>query len=236
MKVVLLLCFVFSSSFVFSKEWTWVDDLSSPINTNAKYIVYGGLAATTSVYFNRDLSRYKKRQSYDEAKPFGDYGFVGDLLGFGVLNSLYLIGNYSHGYFYKSESSYNNFDHMLKASAYTLGLTMILKKSISERRPGYPDDPDSFPSGHSSASFAFASVVAARHGWYYGAPAYLTALFVSFSRINDDFHYLHDVLFGATMGAAYGWGLYYNYESGRNYQFVPQYIDDGAKLSVVWNY
>lgn len=233
---ILFFCFVTCFSFAEERKWSWYDDFTSPVTTDAKYITYGGLAASLSVYLNKDSRQYRKRESYDEAKPFKDYGFIGDLLGFGVLNTLYGVSTLGYGYAKDSKESYEAFEHMTKASLYSLGLTMVLKKSINEKRPGYPDDPDSFPSGHSSGSFAFASVVAARHGWAWGAPAYLTALFISFSRINDDFHYLHDVLFGMTIGAAYGWGLHYNYEKGKPYYFVPQLLNDGGKLSVVWNY
>lgn len=34
------------------------------------------------------------------------------------------------------------------------------------------------------------------------------AAFVGFSRINDNAHYLHDVLAGATIGATYGIGVF----------------------------
>ncbi|MFN8369553.1 MAG: phosphatase PAP2 family protein [Bacteriovoracaceae bacterium] len=85
----------------------------------------------------------------------------------------------------------------------------MIKSVVNEKRPGYPEKHDSFPSGHSTASFAFASYVAGEHGWWWGSAAYALAGFIAISRINDDFHYLHDTLAGATIGASYGWGIYF---------------------------
>lgn len=222
MKILVLALLLFSQE-LFAKEgsqtksFSLLDDLSSPFTTDAKYITLGGLSAATIVYFNKSTRTYRKRESFKDAQPFGDYGFIGETVGWGFLNVIYTVSAYTYGKYYNDIESLKAAEHMAKASFYSLGVTMTLKKLINEKRPGYPDDPDSFPSGHSSASFAFASVVAARHGWYWGGLAYTTAAFVSLSRINDDFHYLHDVLFGMTIGASYGWGLYHQYENGSPY-------------------
>ncbi len=67
----------------------------------------------------------------------------------------------------------------------------------------------SFPSGHTTTAFAFASVVAMEHEWYLGAGAYALASFVAYSRMNDNEHYLHDVAMGATLGTVFGVALYH---------------------------
>lgn len=202
-----------------------LSDFSSPVTTDAKYITMGGLFAAGLVYLNKRSRVYRKRETYDDAKPFGEYGVVGNYLGLGILNAMYTGGAFTYGKFKNDKNALEASEHMAKASLYSLGLTMALKKSISERRPGFPDDDDSFPSGHSSASFSFASVIAARHGWYWGGGAYALASFISFSRINDDYHYLHDVIFGITIGASYGWGTYFNYKQKNEYSvsILPVY-------------
>lgn len=188
-------------------------DFTAPVSTNARYITMGGILAAGLVYLNKSSHIYRKRVSYDDARPFGDYGFIGNYLGLGILNAIYIGGSYFYGKSQGSNESIEASQHMAKASIYSLGLIYALKKAVKEKRPGYPDDYDSFPSGHSSGSFSFASVIAARHGWYWGGGAYALASFIAFSRINDDYHYLHDVIFGMTIGASYGWGTYYNYKS-----------------------
>lgn len=61
----------------------------------------------------------------------------------------------------------------------------------------------SFPSGHTSAAFATATVVQRRFGWRAGVPAYVLAGYVGLSRLHRN-HYLSDVTFGAGLGIAAG--------------------------------
>ena len=61
----------------------------------------------------------------------------------------------------------------------------------------------SFPSGHTSASFATATVIQRRFGWRAGLPAYLLASYVGVTRLHSN-HYLSDVTFGAGLGIAAG--------------------------------
>ncbi len=145
-------------------------------------------------------------------------------MGLGILNAIYSGGFYIYGKKNNNTEAIESSEHMTKASLYSLGLTFALKEMINEKRPGYPDDNDSFPSGHSSGAFSFASVVASRHGWFWGGGAYTLASFIAFSRINDDYHYLHDVIFGITIGASYGWGTFYNYKSKskQSLMLIPQ--------------
>jgi membrane-associated phospholipid phosphatase len=77
-------------------------------------------------------------------------------------------------------------------------LTLALKYSINETRPN--GGHLSFPSGHTSLSFASAEFMRRRYGWTVGAPAYAFAAFVGYSRIESHEHYVHDVLAGAAVG------------------------------------
>lgn len=61
----------------------------------------------------------------------------------------------------------------------------------------------SFPSGHTSATFATATVIHRRWGWRAGLPAYLLASYVGVTRLHNN-HYLSDVTFGAALGIATG--------------------------------
>lgn len=61
----------------------------------------------------------------------------------------------------------------------------------------------SFPSGHTSSSFAFATAVAANNKKL-GVAAYVLAALIGFSRIYLGVHYFTDVLAGAVLGVAYG--------------------------------
>lgn len=92
-----------------------------------------------------------------------------------------------------------------------------LKFVVGRARPDQsPDENDdykpfsgnnSFPSGHTTQAFAIASVIANtyRDHWWAGALAYGVAGTVGYARINDNQHYLSDVLAGALIGGFVGW-------------------------------
>lgn len=86
------------------------------------------------------------------------------------------------------------------------GTTLALKELIHERRPDRSSG-RSFPSGHTSISFAAAASLEKRYGWEAGLPALLVASFVGVARVEANKHYVHDVLAGALIGGASGFLL-----------------------------
>lgn len=97
-----------------------------------------------------------------------------------------------------------------KQAAFSLGATYAvtsgLKLVIEEERPDESND-KSFPSGHTSSSFAAAATLHKRHGWKVGIPAHFVATFVGVARVKADKHFVHDVIAGAVIGEAAGWLL-----------------------------
>lgn len=94
-------------------------------------------------------------------------------------------------------------------------ITMGLKYSVNRERPykTYPfiikktegGDP-SFPSGHTSASFATATSLSMLYPkWYVIAPSFLWASAVGYSRMELGVHYPSDVAAGAVIGAGSAW-------------------------------
>lgn len=83
----------------------------------------------------------------------------------------------------------------------TAGITEILKRTVHEQRPDGSDN-RSFPSGHTSISFAAAGYLHARYGWQIGLPAAAVASFVGFSRVQSKDHHWYDVVAGAALGEA----------------------------------
>lgn len=81
-------------------------------------------------------------------------------------------------------------------------LTQSIKVSTGRRRPD--GTRFSFPSGHTSSSFATASVLQRHFGWKAGLPAYGLAAFVAGSRLQENKHYMSDVIFGAAVGIVSG--------------------------------
>jgi membrane-associated phospholipid phosphatase len=81
-------------------------------------------------------------------------------------------------------------------------MTQGLKLAVGRKRPD--QGRYSFPSGHTSATFANAAVLQRHFGWKAGLPAYGFAGYVAFSRVQENSHFASDVIFGATLGLVAG--------------------------------
>lgn len=86
------------------------------------------------------------------------------------------------------------------------GVTYGLKELVHERRPDGSDN-RSFPSGHTSTSFAAAATLENRYGWKAGLPAFVVASFVGLARVEAKKHYVQDVVAGAAIGSLSGFLL-----------------------------
>lgn len=189
---------------------TFFEDMVSPVTTSASIIFWPGAITTGTLAALEDQVSDPAAQETNEDKPLGVSSKYGDLMGQALPNALYAIGAVSYGYFNDDKVAYRRARHMFRATIHAGLMTQILKNIIREPRPGNKESKVSFPSGHTATAFAFASVIGADYGWGWGVPAYTLATFVGFSRMNDNQHYLHDVVGGATLGISYGLGVYYN--------------------------
>lgn len=91
--------------------------------------------------------------------------------------------------------------------------------------------------GHSTTAFAFASTVASLHSWYWGVGAYSLAAAVAFSRINDNRHYIHNVVAGATIGISYGLSITELYKKTKEYpqtEFLVLATSDGLSTRYIY--
>ena len=81
-------------------------------------------------------------------------------------------------------------------------MTTGMKQAVRRSRPegsGF-----SFPSGHTTVTFASATVLQRHVGWKAGVPAYAVAAYVAASRVEMRRHYLSDVALGAALGIVAG--------------------------------
>jgi membrane-associated phospholipid phosphatase len=92
-------------------------------------------------------------------------------------------------------------------SANIVAQTLTTGIKIAARRTRPDGTEFSFPSGHTSVSFATATVLQRHFGWKGGVPAYAMASFVAASRIHEKRHFLSDVTFGAAVGIVSGWAV-----------------------------
>ena len=88
---------------------------------------------------------------------------------------------------------------MAQALIVTTAYTHTLKYAVSRPRPD-GSNRLSFPSGHTSNAFSWATIANHHYGSRVGIPAYLVAGFVGASRLERGAHHLSDVLAGAALG------------------------------------
>ncbi len=187
---------------------TWYEsigyDLAAPVLSPGRNYALLGSALTL---ITLPLKNTDFQSSIAERKPLGSTSSLGYELGFWKINAAYILSFLGYGFAAGDSLAIKNAAFMLRATIYTGLLTTGIKALHLEERPRGGGDLNSFPSGHASNIFAFSGVIYRNHGWTFGAPAFAAAAFVGFSRMNDNAHYLHDVLFGAGIGLSYAMGL-----------------------------
>ena len=113
-------------------------------------------------------------------------------------------------------------------------LTEAMKRGFGRKRPN-GSCCKSFPSGHTSHSFTIATIVNELYGGQMGVAAYCLAVLVATSRINDNKHYLSDVLFGAGLGTAVGRGFALEYQKQLNDKGINPTSQLSFKISIPLN-
>jgi membrane-associated phospholipid phosphatase len=184
------------------------DELTSPLKTDARNWLIGGTTLTAALVLLKEEVVDPIQRDFSENKPLGRLSVLGDYGGRFIPNLIY-SGTMFWAYKVTKDSSYLEFSLiMMKASVYAVATSTLLKVTIQEPRPNDRNDTKSFPSGHTTAAFAFSSVVAAEHGFFpCGLMATALSTLTGLSRINDNKHYLHDVVAGATIGTVFGLGV-----------------------------
>jgi len=92
---------------------------------------------------------------------------------------------------------------LLRSLAVSETLVNALKYTTRRQRPD-GSGKNSFPSGHASDTFAFATALERHLGWKGAIPAYILSSYVAVSRLPDNRHWLSDVVFGSSIGIIAG--------------------------------
>lgn len=234
-KITIFILF-FHINFAISQD-SIKDHFLAPFEEEAKPYLYYGVGITAGLLILEDQIIDPIQEDTVEDKPLGSFSKAGDLAGQLIPNLLYMGYNYTNSWINKNSEAQSNANLMFKATLYASATTTILKYIVREPRPNSVDR-HSFPSGHTTTAFAFASVVGMRHSFYWGLAAYTLAGFVAYSRINDNYHYIHDVMAGATIGISYGIGLHYldKKKKKTTYHLLPQVDRDKIGLMFVKNF
>ncbi|WP_239491291.1 phosphatase PAP2 family protein [Luteitalea sp. TBR-22] len=118
---------------------------------------------------------------------------------------------------------------LVRAQLLTAAMTQGLKLAVGRTRPD--GSSYSFPSGHSSATFATATVLQRHYGWKAGVPSYGLAAYVAASRLSENRHYLSDVLFGAALGVVSGRAVTVGHGAS-TFALTPIAVPKGAGLGL----
>jgi membrane-associated phospholipid phosphatase len=195
-------------------------------------LAIGGGAAAIAHPFDDDVNA-RLAGSNTAGKFFAAGKYIGAVYTqAGVAVGLYAVGRYmlphKEGGPKTNKVSHLGFD-LLRALFVSQGLTQGIKFAAQRDRP--TGECCAFPSGHASAAFATASVLE-RHLGYRGSwPMFLIAGYVATSRLQDNRHYLSDVLFGAAVGISSGWTVVGRH--GRlNFALAPVAVPGGMMLAL----
>ena len=120
------------------------------------------------------------------------------------------------------------------ATALTVGSAFLLKHVVHEERPDHSDN-QSFPSETAALAFAPAQFLWSRYGWQYGAPAYLAAGFVGYSRVEAKQHHWWDVV--ASAGLSWGFNrIFTSHYFPPNLYGSASVRSSGAQISLTYNW
>lgn len=176
---------------------TWGDTRRLPSTDTFTWLVAGTIAAGTvhpaDGHWGRSISSVTSLR--EPLEPGAVLGSTPLQMGLSLLT-------YGVGRARQSPRAITVGSDLFRAQLLAQGLTTGMKISIRRQRPeggGF-----AFPSGHTTVSFASATVLQRHFGWRAGLPAYALASYVALSRVQMQRHFVSDVAFGAALGIAVG--------------------------------
>jgi membrane-associated phospholipid phosphatase len=116
----------------------------------------------------------------------------------GVASAVYAVGRIKG----EPKVSHMGMD-LLRSLIIAEFMTESLKYTVRRERPD-GSGANSFPSGHSADTMAFATALERHLGWRFAVPAYVLASYVAMSRLHENVHFLSDVTAGAAVGIIAG--------------------------------
>jgi membrane-associated phospholipid phosphatase len=156
---------------------------------------------------------------------------LGNVMGNGVLPVTTSVLALAYGSLAHHPRASDFGSDLLRAQAVNGILTLSLKGIINRPRPS--GAPYGFPSGHTSTSFATAAVVYRHFGWKWGLPAAVAASYVGLSRLQENKHYLSDVIAGAVLGSYVGYKVAGRQGDARSLYIAPMAGDiNGITASI----
>lgn len=200
--------------------------LATPVN--GEVLAAGVLGAVATHRYDTPLSNWAV------AQPPSSYTKFGNFAGNAITQGSLAIGTYAIGKLAHQDEATHIGSDLIRAQFLNGLFTEGLKYGVNRTRPTGSNH--SFPSGHSSASFATAAVLQAHLGWGVGSAAYAAAGFIGWCRLRDDQHWLTDVILGSAIGVISGHTVTFGHHKPGNFRIVPGRTPNGGpEIIVVWN-
>ncbi len=166
----------------------------------------------------------------------------------GASGAMYLFGKATADK-HATETAWLGMQALAHTQLLTFGLKQITQRARppdAEHRGGFWKGGDSFPSGHASSSFAFATVFAYEYRHHIAVPitAYTLASAVSLSRLSARRHWVSDIFVGGSLGFLVGRYVYKQHHDpslpgspvDRKARFVPDVSFGGNGFTLAWHY
>ena len=200
--------------------------LANPVN--AAIIGAGALGAIAMHRHDVPLANWAA------AQPATSYTKLGTFTGDAITEGSIAIGTYAIGKLAHDDEAIHLGSDLIRAQLLNGIFTEVLKYGVNRTRP--TGSPHSFPSGHTSASFATAAVLQNHLGWGVGSAAYAAAGFVGWTRLRTDQHWLTDVIIGSAIGIVSGHTVTFGHHKSQQLHIVPSTTPHGGPaVLVVWN-
>jgi membrane-associated phospholipid phosphatase len=141
------------------------------------------------------------------------------------------LATYTLGRLTKNQRVTQVGSRLFRAQLVAQTVTGVIKHAAQRTRPDGTNL--SFPSGHTSVSFASATVLHDEFGWKVGIPAYAIAGYVAAARIEARRHFLSDVAFGAAIGILAGRSITIG-SGDKRFAVSPAASPGGAAVNFTW--
>lgn len=189
----------------------------SPGNAGFARIACGAAAVSAGFLLDDELREvYRKNHNDFSSKMYNTTNEFGNIIYPATLSG----GIYLGGLIIGDESTRITGRLCFEALLLSGAITTISKASIGRSRPylnegnskfrflQFDYDHSSLPSGHSTVSFAMATVLSMRiDQWWAYAMLYPAASLTALARIYKDQHWFSDIITGALIGSISGWAL-----------------------------
>lgn len=157
-----------------------------------RYWIGTTLLVAGAIWVDDDLQPHRDKLLPDPLANFGE-AWGGRWAAITILPGIYLADK-------KLLDDHPSYAKRIQFALPALGsvavVTLVMKEVVRRQRPNGISH-RSFPSGHTSSSFATAEIIRYLYGNWAGLPFYTAATITAMSRIHDNKHYLSDVIAGA---------------------------------------